>query len=55
MKRRHAIAGLLGAGILALAAKRSVVFARGNSTTRTRPSIAVTRPIPNSGLKRCVR
>ena len=38
-----------------LAASRSVVPARKNSTTSARSSSAVTRPIPSSGLKRCVR
>ena len=38
-----------------LAASRSVVPPRGKWTTRTRPSMAVTRPVPSSGLKRWVR
>ncbi|HLG55389.1 MAG TPA: hypothetical protein VI485_08650 [Vicinamibacterales bacterium] len=46
--------GLRSTGISAsvLAASRSVVAERGNSTTIARPSRAVTRPIPSSGLKR---
>ena len=49
--------GLRSTGISAsvLAASRSVVPERGNSTTSARPSSAVTRPIPSSGLKRWVR
>ena len=49
--------GLRFTGISAsvLAASRSVVLERGNSTTSARPSSAVTRPMPSSGLKRWVR
>src|SRR5205085_7734450 len=32
-----------------------VVLPWAKCTTSTRPSIAVTRPVPRSGLKRCVR
>jgi hypothetical protein len=38
-----------------LAASRSVVPERGNWTRSARPSRAVTRPIPSSGLKPWVR
>ena len=37
------------------AASRSFVPERGNWTRIARPSSAATRPIPSSGLKRCVR
>ena len=38
-----------------LAARRSLVPERGNSTTSARPSMAMTRPTPSSRLKRWVR
>ena len=38
-----------------VAASRSVAPVCGKWTTSTRPSIAVTRPVPSSGLKRWVR
>ena len=45
----------LGTSASLVAASRSVAPVCGKWTTRTRPSIAVTRPVPSSGLKRWVR
>ena len=44
-----------GASAAVSAPKRKVVLECGNSATTTRPSSAVTRPMPSSGLKRWVR
>ena len=54
---RTGLPGLRSTGISAsmFAASRSVVPERGNSTRSARASRPVTRPIPSSGLKRCVR
>ena len=56
-QRPIASAGSVTSGTSAslFAASRSVAPLSGKWTTRTRPSIAVTRPVPSSELKRWVR